>query len=263
MKEMATSTEYRHVPTTTLARLAQRLGRVFASATTWSRLIRERQWRRPRTRVHPDRPKEGFRTTKPDEAWHVDTTVFRLLDGTKAYLQAVIDNYSRRILAWRIGARLEPTATAALLVRADEASRRRDTEMTAATTLMVDGGVENFNEAVDELVNRGGLRRIVAQTDVRFSNSLIERFWRALKYNWCFLHQLDDLATLRRLVAFYIDQHNRVLPHTAFDGQTPDEMYLGSGEGVPSQLEEARARARAARLEANRRATCTACAFAQ
>ena len=124
---------------------------------------------------------------------------------------------------------------------------------------MVDGGVENFNEAVNELVDQSGLRRIVAQTDVRFSNSLIERFWRALKYNWCFLHQLDDLSTLQRLVVFYIDQHNRVLPHAAFDGQTPDEMYFGSGDGVPCHLEEARARARAARLEANRGATCTAC----
>ena len=57
----------------------------------------------------------------------MDTTVFRLLDGTKAYLQAVIDNYSRRILAWRINSRLEPAATAALLMKADEASRRRDT----------------------------------------------------------------------------------------------------------------------------------------
>jgi len=31
--------------------------------------------------------------------WHIDTTVIRLLDGTRAYLHAVIDNFSRRI--WR------------------------------------------------------------------------------------------------------------------------------------------------------------------
>src|SRR2546426_11703696 len=34
--------------------------------------------------------------------WHIDTTVIRLLDGTRAYLHAVIDNFSRRILAWRV-----------------------------------------------------------------------------------------------------------------------------------------------------------------
>jgi putative transposase len=40
--------------------------------------------------------------TGPDEMWHIDTTVIRLLDGTRAYLHAVIDNFSRRILAWRV-----------------------------------------------------------------------------------------------------------------------------------------------------------------
>jgi len=34
--------------------------------------------------------------------WHIDTTVVRLLDGTRAYLHAVIDNFSLRILAWRV-----------------------------------------------------------------------------------------------------------------------------------------------------------------
>ena len=73
-------------------------------------------------------------------------------------------------------------------------------------------------------------------------------------------HQLDSLATLERLAAFYIDQYNRVLPHAAFDGQTPDEMYFATGEAIPGQLKEARARARAARLEANRAAACSQCA---
>jgi len=47
IKDMTTSDEYRHVPTSTLAILAQRLGKVFASAATWHKLIKERGWRRP------------------------------------------------------------------------------------------------------------------------------------------------------------------------------------------------------------------------
>jgi hypothetical protein len=60
IKEMVTSDEYRHVPTRILARLAQRLGRVFASPTTWHRLVRDHKWRRPRLRVHPAKPKVGI-----------------------------------------------------------------------------------------------------------------------------------------------------------------------------------------------------------
>ena len=79
---MVTSPEYRHVPTGTLAVLAQRLGTVSASPSTWYRLVRKYGWRRPRVRVHPAKPKVGLRTTGPDEMWHIDTTVIRLLDGT-------------------------------------------------------------------------------------------------------------------------------------------------------------------------------------
>jgi len=45
---MVTSAEYRHVPTGTLAVLAQRLGKVWASRSTWYRLVRQPGWRRPR-----------------------------------------------------------------------------------------------------------------------------------------------------------------------------------------------------------------------
>jgi len=102
IRDMVTSPSYRHVPTSRLAVLAQRLGKVFASPSTWTRLVRLRGWRRPRQRVHPGKPKVGLRASRLDEAWHIDTTVLRLLDGTKAYVHAVIDNFSRRILAFRV-----------------------------------------------------------------------------------------------------------------------------------------------------------------
>jgi putative transposase len=109
IQDMVTSPDYRHVPTGTLAVLAQRLGTVWASPSTWYRLVRQNGWRRPRLRVHPVKPKIGLRTTRANEMWHIDTTVIRLLDGTRAYLHAVIDNYSRRILAWRVADTFAPS----------------------------------------------------------------------------------------------------------------------------------------------------------
>jgi putative transposase len=218
--DMVTSPEYRHVPPGTLAVLAQRLGTVSASPSTWYRLVRTYGWRRPRLRVHPAKPKGGLRTSGVDEMWHIDTTVIRLLDGTRAYLHAVIDNFSRRILAWR---------------------------------------VENVNAQVDELIATGVLRRLLAFTELKFSNSMIEAWWRSLKHQWLFLHPLDSVATIRRLVAFYVHEHNHVLPHSAFRGQTPDEMYFGTGDAVPGDLMSRAAAARRARVEANRSASCETC----
>ncbi len=111
IRDMVTSDEYRHISTGILALLAQRLGRVFASPTTWYRLVRTHKWRRPRQRVHPAKPKVGIRASRPNEIWHVDTTLIRLLDGSRAYLHAVVDNFSRRILAWKAAESFHPAVS--------------------------------------------------------------------------------------------------------------------------------------------------------
>ncbi len=255
IKTLVESPEYRHVSTGRLAILAQRLGRVFAAPATWYKLVRERSWRRPRTRVHPRRPKEGVRACEPDEIWHIDTTIIKLIDGTKVYLHAVIDNFSRKILAWCVAERLEIASTVAILREAARgAVSAEDTP-----TVVADAGVENVNAEVDGLVESGILSRVLALKDVMFSNSMIEAWWRTLKYQWLFLNHLDSVETVRRLVAFYVGAHNTEIPHSAFRGQTPDEIYYGCGENISEELEAAKALARAARLRANRASSCMIC----
>jgi putative transposase len=108
------------------------------------------------------------------------------------------------------------------------------------------------------LVQAGIVRRLLALAECAFSNSLIEAWWRSLKHQWLFLNALDSVATVRRLVAFYVDEHKRVIPHAAFHGRTPDEMYFGM-EGAASELPSRMAAARAARLNANRASCCPVC----
>ena len=139
---MVTALEYRHVPTGTLAVLAQRLGTVSASPSTWYRLVRKFGWRRPRLRVHPAKPKVGVRTPRADEMWHIDTTVIRLLDGTRAYLHAVIDNFSRRILAWRVADTFGPVNSVAVLLDASRGATASDT----TPVVLADAGVENVTD---------------------------------------------------------------------------------------------------------------------
>ena len=96
--------------------------------------------------------------------------------------------------------------------------------------------------------------------DINFSSSLIEAWWRVLKHNWLFLHPLDSVAKVRNLVGLHVEEHNSSIPHSAFKGQTPDEVYFGRGEGVPDRLADARAKARADRMEKNRAQQCAVCA---
>jgi len=255
IREMATAKRYRHIPTGRLAVLAQRMGEVFASPSTWYRLVRDQRWERPRRRLHPQSPTLGVRATKPDEIWHIDTSILRLLDGTKVWLHAVIDNFSRKVLAWRVADRFDTSNAVAVLEEAVRgAVSRQDPPQ-----LVADGGVENFNAGVDDLVGLGLLRRVRALVDIRFSNSMIESWWHNLKHQWLFLNRLETVAAVRRHVAFYVTEYNERIPHAAFRGQTPDEIYLGYGCEIPAQLEIAKREARRRRLAFNRAVSCGLC----
>jgi hypothetical protein len=55
----------------------------------------------------------------------------------------------------------------------------------------MDSGVETVNRVVDQLFGSSALRRVIAQIDVSFSNSLIEAWWRTLKHQSLHLHSHD------------------------------------------------------------------------
>jgi len=218
-------------------------------------MVRKAGWRRPRNRVYPAKPKIGIRAKVPGELLHLDVTIIRLLDGTRAYLHAVIDNYSRRILSWTLEERLGSGGTCQILREAAVELKNRPEQ----TIVIADSGSENVNGAVDDLLDDEELTRVLAQIEITFSNSMIEAFWRSLKHSWLYLHSLDSFAALRRLIEFYVTAHNEVMPHSAFQGQTPDEVFFGIGDEVTKRLSEARESARGKRMEVNRAVRCGVC----
>ncbi len=167
MQDMVESSDHRHISLRGLALHAQRIGRVIASPSTWYRLVKNAGWRRPRNRVYPAKPKIGVRASAPGELLHLDVTIIRLLDGTRAYLHAVIDNFSRRILSWSLEDHLGSGGTCRILreaaVQLSSCSRE--------TTVVADSGSENVNGDVDDLLEGEELTRVLAQVEVTFSNS--------------------------------------------------------------------------------------------
>ena len=76
---------------------------------------------------------------------------------------------------------------------------------------------------------------------------------------WSLLLLVTAQLCHRTTLAFYVEEHNRHLPHSAFGGQTPDEMYFGTGNDIPKQLAASRNAARQLRMETNRAQTCPTC----
>lgn len=80
-----------------------------------------------------------------------------------------------------------------------------------------------------------------------------------MKHQWLYLNTLDTVSKLEKLVAFYVGEHNTRLSHSAFRGQTPDEMYFGTGDLIPAELEAGKKAAHEFRKEVNRATTCPNC----
>jgi transposase InsO family protein len=251
---MVEADEYKHLSLRSLALLGKRLGKVFASYGTWCRLVREHRWRRPRRRLYPARPKVGVRASAPDEWWHVDVTIIRLLDGTRTYLHAVVDNYSRRVLAWTLEKRLCAEGTRKILDEARRALGDREDKV----QVMTDGGSENLVvHQDDDLVAIA--EHVVAQVDVIQSNSMVEALWSQLRHRWLYLHQLDSFAGLESLIRKYFLDHNSLIPRVELGGRTPDEAYAGHELGLAEFLRAQHAHARVRRLATNRAASCHRC----
>jgi putative transposase len=127
------------------------------------------------------------------------------------------------------------------------------------TLLVSDAGSENVNRTVDDEFEGIDLERVLAQIDVTYSNSMIEAFWRSLKHSWLYLHALETESELRRLIAFYVESHNEVMPHSAFEGHTPDEVFFGTGDATVAKLAADRLEAQIERMARNRSVGCGVC----
>ena len=146
--------------------------------------------------------------------------------------RAPILHFSRRILTWKLAEKLSPLTTCELLRDAAICLGVED----ATPEFYADSGIENINGDVNALVEEGLIHRVLAQVDVAFSNSIIEAWWRSLRNNWLHLNTLDTVAAVRRLTSFYVAEHNTAIPHSAFQGETPDELYFGTGTAVAADL---------------------------
>ena len=79
------------------------------------------------------------------------------MDGTRLYLHGVVDNFSRRVLAWRLAEKLDPLTTCQVLTEAAKNLQGG----ASPVSVLTDGGGENVNDTVDEFLSSGVLRRVL------------------------------------------------------------------------------------------------------
>jgi transposase InsO family protein len=256
--DMVTNRDLAHYSVTALSWLGKKTGEIVASASTWSRIIREHGLKRNTARIYPPKPKLGIRASAPGQIWHLDMSIIRLQNGTKVYIQAIIDNYSRYVLSWKVSLDYGGLRTKELIEEA--IGKARSLGLSIIPDVFVDSGVENLNSHVDEMILSGLIRRFVAQIDIEFSNSMIEMLFHRLKHRHLFNILLDSFQAVVDGVFFYLTESNDNMPHSALKGATPREAITGKwDESKIAQLREQIITAKQVRADTNRSRRCHPC----
>jgi putative transposase len=71
-----------------------------------------------RMREYPPKPKISIRASAPNQIWHLDTSIIRLKDQSRVFIQTIINNYSHYVLAWAVTADYGGIRTRELLLKA-------------------------------------------------------------------------------------------------------------------------------------------------
>ena len=157
---------------------------------------------------------------RPNQVWATDITYIPMARGF-VYLVAVIDWYSRKILAWRVS----NTLTADCCLEAVEEAIARHG---APETFNSDQGAQFTSAAFIELLHRHRIRISMDGRGAWRDNVFIERLWKSVKYEEVYLHAYESVSEAKTGLGRYVTFYNSRRPHTALDRRTPDAVYFES-----------------------------------
>jgi len=173
------------------------------------------------SRANPDHRRypyllRGVTVTGPDHVWSTDITYIRLSRGF-VYLVAILDWYSRKVLAWRLSNTLE---THFCLDCLDEALR-----ISQPLIFNTDQGAQFTSLAFTGHLVQAGVRISMDGRGRAHDNIFVERLWRSVKYEEVYPNGYDTLDDAYRGLYRYFDFYNHQRPHQALGYQTPAEVY--------------------------------------
>lgn len=207
-----------------LVREGFRIGRLHVKALM-KRMGIEAIYRRP----HTSKPAPGHKiypyllrhlvVDRPNQVWAMDITYIPMARGF-VYLAAVVDWFSRKVLAWRISITLD---TAFCLEAVEEAlARYGKPEM-----FNTDQGSQFTSFAFTDLLNKHDITISMDGKGAWRDNVFVERLWRTIKYEEVYLRAYNTVPEARASLGRYIDGfYNTKRPHSSLDRKTPDEAYF-------------------------------------
>jgi putative transposase len=162
----------------------------------------------------------GVTLTKPNVVWSTDITYIRLKHGF-AYLVAVVDWYSRKVLSWR----LSNTMDSSFCVEALEEALERFGNPEYFNT---DQGAQFTSEEFIAPLKSRGIKISMDGKGRAIDNIFTERLWRTIKYENVFIRGYESMVEARTGLMEYIDFYNDERIHASLSYRIPSDVYANA-----------------------------------
>lgn len=163
----------------------------------------------------------GVPIVRPHQVWAIDLTYVRLRGGF-AYLVALLDWFSRYVLAWELATSLETLHCLRVLEGALAVAGR------AAEITNSDQGCQFTSAEWIGAVQAAGMRVSHDGRGRALDNVMVERLWRSVKYEDIYLRDYQDVPAARAGLERYFVFYNTERPHQGLDYRTPGEVINGT-----------------------------------
>ncbi len=220
---------YRKNPTYGTRRMTKYLNKleIDIGRTRVTRLYRELGiqaiYPRPRTSIarkeHLKYPYllKDLKIDNPDQVWATDITYIKLPGGF-VYLTAVMDLYSRYVISWQLSTTLDSYFCVDVL--------RKALAYGIPEIFNSDQGVQyTSNDFTNELKN-AGVKISMDGKGRCFDNIFVERLWRTVKYEWIYLHSIENISELKNGLTWYFNHYNNERLHQSLNYETPASIYF-------------------------------------
>jgi putative transposase len=200
-----------------------KIGRLHV-ATLMKKMAIEPIYRRPNT----SKPAPGHKIypyllrrlpiVRPNQVWATDISYIRMAKGF-VYLVAVVDWFSRKVLAWRVSITME----ADFCVEALEEALARYGNPEIFNT---DQGSQFTSQAFTSVLLREKIAISMDGKGAWRDNVIVERLWRSVKYEEVYLRAYGGVSEARSSIGRYLGLYNSRRPHSSLAAKTPDQAYF-------------------------------------
>lgn len=154
---------------------------------------------------------------RPNQVWCADVTYIPLAHGF-LYLTAIMDWYSRKVLAWRLSTTQDTGFCVEALEEAIECYG-------CPEIFNTDQGSQYTSSAWIGALKSHGIRISMDGKGNWMDNVFIERLWRSLKYECVYLNAFDNLRDATGQIGRWMTYYNAERPHSSLNDFTPGEVY--------------------------------------